>query len=108
LLRAVAPESSCVPISWIPVSLQLNTSFHTLSFPTFALWSAVATNMILKADIRKYSQAIHLIQYFMKKEQSSPLFSRIGLYGEDLDLKSRKWQGAERNCTVESFMIIAQ
>jgi hypothetical protein len=37
LLRAVAPENDCVPISCIAVSLQLNTSFHNLSFPTFAL-----------------------------------------------------------------------
>jgi hypothetical protein len=34
--------------------------------------------MILKADIRNDSQAIHLIQYFMKEEQSSQLLSRIG------------------------------
>jgi len=74
LLRAVAPESNCVPISWIPVSLQLYTSFHNLSFPTFALWSAVATNMILKADIRNNFQTILFIQYFVKEEQRSALF----------------------------------
>jgi len=84
LLRAVAPGSDCVPISWIPVSLQLNTSFHNLSFPTFGLWSAVATNTTLKADILNDSKAIRFILCFMKEEQGSPLFWGIGWCGEDL------------------------
>jgi hypothetical protein len=70
LLGAVVPESDCVPISWIALPRQLNTSFHNLSFPTFALWSAVATNMTLKADIRNDSQAIHFIQYVMEEQHS--------------------------------------
>jgi hypothetical protein len=85
LAACSCPSSDCVPISWIPVSLQLNTSFHNLPFPTCALWSAVATNMTLKAEVQNDSQAVRFIQYFRKWEQRRPLFSIIGWCGADLD-----------------------